>query len=178
MTDCNQKQIRDAIYGIISGRYVGRPRNKYTCIANRERGKRKRKTEGDRKREKEGESTDELAWKRWTALAATSEVGPKCKAANLIRRLAEGSVASGPVASRGTMWHADSRQLYIINSHKYANPPVERSWRCGDCGRRAASVSHADLQLRFLSFRHVKAPSRDHETARTIRPRFDITNTV
>lgn len=125
MTDCNQKQIRDAIYGIISGRYVGRPRNKYTCIANRERGKRKRKTEGDRKREREGESTDELAWKRWTALAATSEVGPKCKAANLIRRLAEGSVASGPVASRGTMWHADSRQLYIINSHKYANPPVE-----------------------------------------------------
>lgn len=52
---------------------------------------------------------------------ATAGVGPKCKAANLIRRLMEGSIASGPMASRSPMWHADSRQLYIINSHKYAN---------------------------------------------------------
>lgn len=58
---------------------------------------------------------------RYSGAVATAGVGPKCKAANLIRRLTEGSVASGPVASRGPMWHADPRQLYIINSHKYAN---------------------------------------------------------
>lgn len=52
---------------------------------------------------------------------ATAGVGPKCKAANLIRRFTKGFIASGPVASRGPMWHADPRQLYIINSHKYAN---------------------------------------------------------
>lgn len=93
-----------------------------------------------------------------TGAVATAGAGPKCKAANLIRRLTEGGIASGPVASPGPMWHVDSRQLYIINSHKYANRGGVRRW-CGDCGRRDAAVSHADLQLRFLSF-YVKAGVR------------------
>ena len=57
-------------------------------------------------------------------MVVVTEVEAKCKAGNLIWRLAEGSVASSPVAL--VRWYADSRQLYIINSHKYANSTTAR----------------------------------------------------
>lgn len=81
---------------------------------------------------------------------AANQARPKCKAANLIRRLMEGGVARArpsrwlraamPDVARGS-----PHQLYIINSHKYANSP----WRRAEARRlrdgRVASVSHADL---------------------------------
>lgn len=60
-------------------------------------------------------------------MVVVTEVEAKCKAGNLIWRLAEGSVASSPVAL--VRWYADSRQLYIINSHKYANSTTARETR-------------------------------------------------
>lgn len=108
-------------------------------------------------------------WKRRTATAAATEVEPKCKAANLIRRLAEGSVASGPVASCGTMWHADSRQLYIINSHKYANLAFVEVRRLRPSRRERLPRGFA-ASLSELSPR--KAPPRDTRNDADDTPAF------
>lgn len=92
--------------------------------------------------------------------AVVVEVEPKCKAGNLIWWLAEGCVVSSP-GSFARDEYADSRQLYIINSHKYANSATGRATRGGHRretirvrerkhGRAIAgpaSVSHAALHL-------------------------------
>lgn len=107
-----------------------------------------------------------------------SEVGPKCKAANLIWRLTEGGVASSPVASCGPLRHADSRQLYIINSHKYANRPTVAVAFAG--GAAIAAVAPQASPTRICSFAFwasARKQTRDHERE-TVSLYLDTTTSV
>lgn len=74
-----------------------------------------------------------------------AEVEPKCKAGNLIWRLAEGSVASSSVALPRR--YADSRQLYIINSHKYANSTTAQRPGVGNARVRERKHSYTLANL-------------------------------